>query len=248
MRDKTAIFIPIRMGSTRLPGKFHLDIEGVPMVIRVLRKALETGIRNVFVAVDHKDHFELIKSHGGNPIMTSIDHQSGTDRVYEALTKIDENKEIEYIVNLQGDLPFIDPKAIVQAVGMLMDDHVDISTLAVKINDPYEINDPNVVKIAMNSANKALYFSRLPIPYNSLNYYHHLGLYAYKRNSLIRFVNSEQTMLEKCEKLEQLRALEKGMTIIVKEIDSVPISVDTEDDLIKAREYAKSEARGLQKK
>lgn len=240
MKDHSIIIIPIRMNSTRLPGKFHEDIAGKPMVIRVLEQAKLTHIENIYVAVDHDFHYNLIKEYGGNPIMTSVEHKSGTDRVHEAVTKIDNLKQFKYVINLQGDLPFIKPDSILEALTVLYEDDIDIGTLATKIDKEDEINDPNVVKIAMNNKNKALYFSRSRIPYNADTYYHHLGLYAFKREALNKFVHLPQTKLEICEKLEQLRAIENGMSIMIKEVSEQPISVDVKEDLEKAREYAKA--------
>ena len=238
--NNTAIIIPIRMNSSRLPGKFHQEIAGKPMIYHVIDRAIETGIKKIIVAVDDIFHLNLVEEYGIEAVMTSKDHKSGTDRVYEAICKIDPEEKIKYIVNLQGDLPFLEPSSISDAISLLENDNIDIGTLAVRIDDPKEINDPNVVKIAMNMAGKALYFSRSPIPFNSPIYYHHLGLYSFKREALVKYVGFKQTNLELYEKLEQLRALEHGMNIMVKEINSVPISVDVPEDLEKAREYART--------
>lgn len=238
IENKTAIIIPIRMKSSRLPGKFHKDIYGAPMVIRVLRQAKLTNIKNIYVAVDDQNHYDLIKDYGGIPIMTNVNHKTGTDRCYEVIEKID-NKNLKYIVNLQGDLPFISPKAIISCLKILdKERNVDIATLAARIDDHEEINNPNVVKIALTEQFRALYFSRAPIPYNAKYYYHHLGLYAFKKESFIRFVKLPQSNLEKSENLEQLRALENGMNIYVNELDEFPISVDTKEDLNKAIKFA----------
>lgn len=237
IKNGTAIIIPIRMHSTRLPGKFHHKIGNKEMILHVLDRALETGIENVYVAVDHQDHFDLITKNGGKAVMTSNEHQSGTDRIYEALLKIDPDKKIDYIVNLQGDLPFIDPHSIKQVISMIDDNKFDITTLAAPIIDKEEIDDPNCVKIAMTPQGKALYFSRCPIPYNAKKYYHHLGIYAFKRSALVKFVNLPMSILEKCEKLEQLRALENGMNIGVMETNIIPLSVDIQQDLDKAINY-----------
>jgi len=228
------------MNSSRLPGKFHQDIAGKPMIIHVLERARDSYMENIYVAVDDDFHFKLVEEHGYKAIMTSRDHQTGTDRVYEAVNFIDPQRKFKYVINLQGDLPFIEPESITRALALLYEEDVDIGTLAVRISDEEEINDPNVVKIAMNSKDKALYFSRARIPHNSDVYYHHLGLYAFKRQALDKFVHLKQTKLELCEKLEQLRALENDMTIMVKEVNEFPISVDAPADLEKARKYAQT--------
>lgn len=244
LNKKTAIIIPIRMGSTRLPGKFHADIDGKPMIHHVIDRARESGFSNIFVACDHEEHFNLITDYKATAILTSIDHQSGSDRSYEALCYIDPNCKFEYIVNLQGDMPFFDPDVIAKSVTKLAEDHLaDIATVVVPLDDEEDINNPNAVKVVFNKNHHALYFSRHAIPYpnpkTKNDYYYHVGIYAYKRDSLAKYVNLPQSPLEISEKLEQLRALENGMTICVDIANNIPISVDTPEDLEYAREYIK---------
>lgn len=239
MLDKAAIIIPTRMGSTRLEGKIHLDIGEKPLILHVIDRARETNIKRVYIAVDNHYHFDMVKNYGAEAIMTSEHHQSGTDRIYEALNKIN-SEDLEYIINLQGDLPFIKPATITSALELFNQVNADIITIASVINDQAEINNPNVVKIALNNKQKALYFSRAAIPFNAPNYYHHLGVYIYTKESLKKFVSLEPSMLEKCEKLEQLRALENDFNIYVSFTDEIPISVDTYDDLVKARKFEAS--------
>lgn len=236
MLSKTAVIIPIRMHSSRLPGKFHKLIGDKPMIIHVLEKAQLSGIPHVYVAVDHEEHFNLVEKYGGKAIMTSTEHQSGTDRVYEAAQIIDPEEKLEYVINLQGDMPFIKPESISKVVDFKNHDF-DISTLATVIKSHDDINNINVVKIAMTPDGNALYFSRSPIPYNAKTYHYHLGIYAFRRSALKKFVNLKQSQLELCERLEQLRALENGMKIQVIEVEETTISVDTEDDMKMARSY-----------
>ena len=243
LNNKTAIIIPIRMGSTRLPGKFHADIGGKPMILHIIDRARETGFTNIFVACDHMDHFNLVQNYGAKAIMTSSSHQSGSDRVYEALELIDEKQNFEYIVNLQGDIPFVKPETILAVISLLdQDQAADIATLLATFKDIEEVKNPNFVKAIFDVNQYALYFSRSVIPYQMAeyqsNYYHHVGIYAYKREALKNFINLPQSNLEKCEKLEQLRALENGMTIKVGFTDDLPISVDVIEDLENARKFS----------
>lgn len=244
LNKKTAIIIPIRMGSTRLPGKFHADIEGKAMIHHVIDRARESKLENIFVACDHEDHFQLITDYGAKAIMTGKDHQSGSDRSYEALTLLDPDSQFEYIVNLQGDMPFFDPE-VIRAVAMMLekDQNADIATMVSKIDDEEDIHDPNVVKVVFNKNKHALYFSRLPVPYpmagNRADYFYHVGIYAYRREAMKRYVSLPQSSLELSEKLEQLRALENGMTICVDITKNIPISIDVPKDLEYARMHAK---------
>ncbi len=243
--DKAAIIIPIRMGSTRLPGKFHADIGGKPMILHIIDRARETELTNIYVACDHQDHFKLIQDYGAKAVMTSAQHQSGSDRVYEALEIIDEERKFEYVVNLQGDIPFVKPQTIVAVLSQLYNDkHADISTMLSSFKNIEDVKNPNFVKCVFDTGFHALYFSRHPIPYLmsgvSPDYYHHIGIYAYRRSALKKFVNLPQSSLEMSEKLEQLRALENGMKIKVGFTEDLPISVDVEEDLNIAREFIKN--------
>lgn len=244
LNKKTAVIIPIRMASTRLPGKFHAEIDGKAMICHVIDRAKESGFTNVFVACDHEAHFNLVSQYGAQAILTSIDHQSGSDRIYEALCYIDPDNKFEYIVNLQGDMPFFDSEVIAQSVKKLAQDKkADIATVVVPLDDEEDINNPNAVKVVFNKNNHALYFSRHPIPYfnpkTNNNYFYHVGIYAYKRDSLEKYINLPQSKLEISERLEQLRALENGMTICVDIAYDIPVSVDTPEDLEYARNYVK---------
>ncbi len=242
--DKTVIIIPIRMASTRLPGKFHVDIEGKEMILHVIDRARESGFSNIVVACDHQDHFKLVMDYGVKVVMTGDHHQSGSDRSYEALNIIDPDKKFEYVINLQGDMPFFDPLAIAGVVQELdKDAKADISTMAALITDIDDVKDPNVVKVVFNENHHALYFSRLPIPYSKdlskADYFYHVGIYAYRRAALKKYIELPQSVLEITEKLEQLRALEKDMIIRVGISKEIPISIDVPEDLEHAREHAR---------
>jgi len=230
----TAIVIPARLASTRFPNKPLADIAGKPMIVHVWERAKRANLGEVYVACCESAVEEVVQQHGGQAIMTDPDLPSGTDRIYQAMQELSVDHEV--VINVQGDLPSIDPAVIQSAAGLLEDSAVDIGTLAAKITREEEITNPNVVKIAMaldESAKRgrALYFSRSAIPYGEGNYYHHIGLYAYRRSALERFVTLPESSLEKREKLEQLRALEAGMRIDVGVVDAVPLGVDTPEDL-----------------
>jgi len=233
------VLIPARMAASRLPGKPLLDIAGLPMIVHVLRSAEAAKIGRVAVATDTAEIADVVKSHGGEAVMTRADHASGSDRIFEALNKADPRGEARIVVNVQGDLPTIDPAQIAAALGPLSDPAVDIATLAAEITNPAERTNPNVVKIAGTpvgpSRLRALYFSRATVPAGDGPLYHHIGLYAYRRAALERFVTLPASALEQREKLEQLRALEAGMRIDVAIVDTVPLGVDTPEDLETAR-------------
>ena len=238
--EKTAIIIPIRMGSTRLPGKFHADIGGKPMILHIIDRARETNLSNIFVACDHQDHYKLVEDYGAKAIMTDESHQSGSDRAYEALEIVDKNSKFEYIVNLQGDIPFVKESTINSVLSHLYQDkQADIATMLSMFKSAKDVENPNFVKCVFDVNYHALYFSRAQIPYpmssSYPDYYHHIGIYAYRRNALKKFVNLPQSRLEMNEKLEQLRALENGMKIRVGFTDDIPISVDVLEDLELAR-------------
>ncbi|MEH2479432.1 3-deoxy-manno-octulosonate cytidylyltransferase (CMP-KDO synthetase) [Nitrobacteraceae bacterium AZCC 2146] len=235
----TLVLIPARMAATRLPGKPLLDIAGLPMIVHVLRRAEEAGIGRVAVATDTPEIADAVKAHGGEAVMTSADHPSGSDRIFEALTKLDPAGRIDTIINLQGDLPTILPDDIRAVVTPLADPSVDIATLAAEIRTEEEHTNPNVVKVIGSRIGdrrlRALYFTRATAPWGDGPRYHHIGLYAYRRAALERFVGLSPSPLEQREKLEQLRALEAGMRIDVAIIDTVPGGVDTPADLETAR-------------
>lgn len=192
---KTLVLIPARLASTRLPGKPLADIAGLPMIVQVAMRAREAAIGRIVVAVDHADTLAVVKNAGFEVVMTREDHQSGSDRIFEALQAVDPEGRIERIVNVQGDLPTIDPATIRAALRPLDDDaEVDIATLTVEIRDEEEKTNPNVVKIVGSplsaSRLRALYFTRATAPYGKGPLYHHIGLYAYRRIALERFVTS----------------------------------------------------------
>ncbi len=234
------VLIPARMASTRLPGKPLLDIAGQPMVVHVLRRAVEAGIGRVAVATDTAEIAAAVQASGGEAVMTRADHASGSDRVYEALGKLDSRGECKIIVNLQGDFPTISPQHLRDVLAPLADPAVDIATLAAEIHVEEEALNPNVVKAVGSPIGprrlRALYFTRATAPYGDGPHYHHIGLYAYRRQALERFVKLAPSALEKQEKLEQLRALEAGMRIDIAVVDEVPRGVDTPEDLIRTRQ------------
>ena len=237
--DNTIVLIPARMASTRLPGKPLADIAGLPMIVQVAKRAHEAGIGRVTVAVDHEDIMKAVKDAGFDAVMTQVTHQSGSDRIHEALGYADPAGRAEFIVNVQGDLPTIEPETIRASLRPLENATTDIATLTVEITHEDEKTNPNVVKIVgsplSDSRLRALYFTRATAPYGNGPLYHHIGLYAYRRRALERFVALKPSVLEKRESLEQLRALEAGMRIDAEIVDSVPLGVDTPADLERAR-------------
>jgi 3-deoxy-manno-octulosonate cytidylyltransferase (CMP-KDO synthetase) len=227
------------MASVRLPGKPLVDIAGDAMIVQVWRRAMEADIGPVLVASDCHEIAQVVRDAGGDAVVTNPAHPSGSDRIFEALEHFDPNKRFNTIVNVQGDLPTIDPRAIRACFLPLEDPDVDIATIAVKITDEDEKTNPNVVKIVATPVGpnrmRALYFTRATAPYGDGPLYHHVGLYAYRRDALERFITLPVSPLEARERLEQLRALEAGMRIDVAMVDDVPLGVDTEADLKKAR-------------
>ncbi|MFZ1815572.1 MAG: 3-deoxy-manno-octulosonate cytidylyltransferase [Rhizobiaceae bacterium] len=238
-KNTSLVLIPARMASTRLPDKPLADICGLPMIIHVMRRAEEAAIGRVVVATDSEAVLRAVLDHGGEAVMTREDHQSGSDRIWEALEKLDPQGDIEFIVNVQGDLPTIDPALIRASLAPLVEGEADIATLACVIEDEQEKTNPNVVKaIGTQIADdrmRALYFSRATAPWGDGPLYHHIGLYAYRRKALERFVSMPPSPLERRERLEQLRAIEAGMRIDVTVVDTVPLGVDTQADLERAR-------------
>ena len=236
---RTLVLIPARMAATRLPGKPLLDIAGLPMIVHVLRRAEAAGIGRVAVATDTPEIAAAVTTHGGEAVMTRADHPSGSDRIFEALGQLDPKGEIQIIVNLQGDFPTIHPDNIRSVLAPLDDPAVDIATLAARIHTEEEATNPNVVKAVGSPVSagrlRALYFTRATAPWGDGPRYHHIGLYAYRRAALERFVSLPPSPLEMQEKLEQLRALEAGMRIDIGIVDTVPRGVDTPADLETAR-------------
>ena len=234
----TIILIPARMASTRLPGKPLADIAGQPMIVHVLRRALAAKIGEAVVATDSEAVAAAVEKANGRAVMTRADHVSGSDRIYEALEALDPEHRIGVVVNVQGDLPTIDPADIRAALGLLADPAVDIATLAAVIADPAERSNPNVVKVSGSAVApgrlRAITFTRAGAT-GAGPHYHHIGLYAYRRAALERFVKLPPSANERREKLEQLRALDAGMRIDVAVVKSVPLGVDTPEELAKAR-------------
>jgi 3-deoxy-manno-octulosonate cytidylyltransferase (CMP-KDO synthetase) len=242
------ILVPARMASTRLPGKPLADILGEPMIVHVWRRALEAGLGPVVVATDERRIADAIEAAGGIAVMTRPDHPSGSDRIFEAVEIFDPEGHHDIVVNVQGDLPTIDPAAVQAAVLPLADAAVDIGTIAAEITRPQERTDPNVVKPVATPVRpgilRALYFTRATAPAGEGPLYHHIGLYAYRRRALQRFVTLPPSPLERRERLEQLRALEAGMRIDVALVDDVPLGVDTPHDLDRARAIIAARRRG----
>ena len=236
---KTLILIPARMASSRLPGKPLAEIAGLPMICQVVNRAREADIGEPVVATDSDEILSAIEAHGARAVMTRADHESGSDRIWEALEKVDPEGTVDNIINLQGDLPTIEGATIRESLRPLEDAKVDIATLATEITEEAERTNPNVTKavgtpIGENRL-RALYFTRASAPHGEGPLYHHIGLYAYRRAALEKFVSLPPSPLELREKLEQLRALENGMRIDIQLVDAVPLGVDTPDDLERAR-------------
>jgi 3-deoxy-manno-octulosonate cytidylyltransferase (CMP-KDO synthetase) len=234
------ILIPARMASTRLPGKPLLDIAGEPMIVHVMRRAQAARLGEVVVATDSEVIAACVEKAGGRAVMTRADHASGSDRIFEALAVADAQRQSGIIVNVQADLPTIAPCDIAAAIAPLTDPAVDIATVAAEITRAQERTDPNVVKLVGTPVGerrlRALYFTRAEAPAGEGPLYHHIGLYAFRRTALERFVALPPSPLEQREKLEQLRALEAGMRIDATIVDSVPLGVDTPADFERARD------------
>ncbi len=235
------IVIPARLAAIRLPNKPLADINGLPMIVHVWQQALKANIGPVVVACCSEEIACEIRGRGGIAVLTDPDLPKGSDRIYAALQGVEDQKQYNVIINLQGDLPAIDPEVLKSVLAPLNNPDVDIATVAAIIKDPSEIQNPNVVKIAMcapdpiTMTGRALYFSRCPIPANAPVYYHHIGIYAYRRAALEKFITLPISYLENCESLEQLRSMESGMRMDVAIVDAFPLSIDTQEDLDKAR-------------
>ncbi|MEP3247702.1 MAG: 3-deoxy-manno-octulosonate cytidylyltransferase [Sneathiella sp.] len=235
------VVIPARMASTRLPGKPLADIDGKSMIVQVYERAMEADVGPVIVACGEEEIAEAVRAAGGVAILTRPDHPSGSDRVFEAANLFDPDNQYDTIINLQGDLPALDPAAVQASLRALENSGADIATLVAEITDPAELEDEAAVKAVVSlekgqKAGRALWFSRLKTPWGEGAYYHHIGIYAYRRAALARFIELKPSPLEMREKLEQLRALESGMQIDAALVDSVPLGVDTPEDLSRMRE------------
>lgn len=235
------VLIPARMHSVRLPGKPLADIAGAPMIVHVWRRAVEAAIGPVVVACADREIADAITAAGGEAVMTDPEAASGTDRIFEALRRLDPDGRMRVVVNLQGDLPTLEPTALARVVEALSVQGTDIATLAAATEDPDEKADPNVVKAivtfdpARRHLGRALYFTRACAPTGDGPVWHHIGIYAFTRTAITRFAGLAPSPLERRERLEQLRALEAGMTIGVGLVDTVPLGVDTPADLARAR-------------
>jgi len=235
------VLVPARLASTRLPGKPLADIHGLPMIAHVIKRAQEADLGPVVVAAAEAEIVEAARAVGAEAILTDPNHPSGSDRIYEALTKFDPHGKYDAVINLQGDIPTLEPETARAAAACLQDGGVDIATPIALIHSATERNDPAVVKAIVElkpgaRRGRALYFSRVTAPANEGPYYHHIGLYAYRREALETFVKLPPAELEKREKLEQLRALAAGMRIDAVLVDEVPLGVDTPAQLALARE------------
>jgi len=234
------VLIPARLAATRLPNKPLADIHGAPMIVHVWRRAMEAGIGAVVVATDSEAIAEAVTRAGGRVQMTRADHPSGSDRIAEALEALDPEGQHDVVVNVQGDLPTIAPATIRAALAPMEDAQVDLATLVAEITREEERTASQVVKMVGTEVApgqfRCLYFTRATAPWGDGPLWHHIGLYAWRRTALTRFVALPPSPLERREKLEQLRALEAGMRIAAVAVDAVPLGVDTPEDLDRARE------------
>jgi len=235
------IIVPARLASTRLPGKPLADIHGKSMICHVLDRAREAACGPVLCAAAENEIIAAVEAAGFDAVLTDPDHPSGSDRIWEALTLLDPDEAYDVVVNLQGDLPTLDPQLVKDVIEPLRDPDVDIATLVSAITDPGERTNPNVVKCVTafdqgHNRARALYFTRAEAPAGDGPLWHHIGICAYRRDALRRFVSMPPGNLEQREKLEQLRALEAGMRIDAVRVDTVPLGVDTPADLERARD------------
>jgi 3-deoxy-manno-octulosonate cytidylyltransferase (CMP-KDO synthetase) len=241
----TLILIPARLNSTRLPRKPLLDINGKTMIQHVYEQAVASDIADVYVACSEEEVKNKVEKFGGKAILTDPELPSGSDRIYAALQQIEGNEKYKYILNLQGDVPNIEPQILKDMINaMVKTPEADIITPVTLIHDKNNINNPNIVKAVVafeedNPIAKTYYFTRAAAPYGEGNYYEHIGVYLYKRSVLEQFVTLPVSQLEKREKLEQLRCLENNITIYSLEVSQKPISVDTREDLERARRVIK---------
>lgn len=233
------IMIPARMAASRLPQKPLADIAGKPMILHVWERAMATKLAPVYVATDDRTIFDVIEQAGGQAVLTRDDHPSGSDRIFEALEKIDPSHAFQDILNLQGDLPDMPYSVPLQLAKCLDNSQCDLATLVTKASDE-ESNKPQIVKAIVSwkadGFGEALYFSRAAIPTGKADRLHHIGVYGWRRHALARFVSLPPSPLELAEKLEQLRALEAGMRISVAHITEAPSGIDTYEDLQKIRQ------------
>ncbi len=236
-KKKTLIVIPARFASTRFPAKLLADLNGKPVIQWVYEKALQTKADAVWIAADDQKIIDAVEAFGGRVVLTSTSHPSGTDRINEAINIIPDNSEFDLIINLQGDEPLISPDVVNQLIDMMRSsDNIKMGTVAVKSRRDEIENDPNRVKAVIAKNGKALYFTRAAAPFlreggNDCGIFLHWGIYAYTRDTLAKIVTFPESDLEKCEKLEQLRALENGIEIYVLKTDHHTVGIDTPEDL-----------------
>ncbi len=241
------VLIPARLASTRLPGKPLAEIGGEAMIVRVWRRATEAGVGRVAVAAADAGIADAVTAAGGEAVLTDADLPSGSDRIHRALARVDPDGACDVVVNVQGDLPTLDPETVRATVAALEASNADIATPVAEIRDDGERHDPNVVKAVVawdgGETGRALYFTRAAAPWGEGPSWRHIGLYAYRREALERFVALPVSVLERRERLEQLRAIEAGMTVASVRVDSVPLGVDTPADLERARALLAPDAR-----
>lgn len=245
--QNTIVVIPARMASTRLPGKPLADIHGLPMILHVWKRAVEANVGQVLVAAAEIEIAEAVRQHGGDAIVTDPAHPSGSDRIAEALQLRDPEGRFSFVVNLQGDLPTIDPLSVQRCLAGLVNEQADISTIAARIEDQADVDNPNIVKaIAALSAEREVAFARDFLrqvgPDHPPPHWHHIGVYAYRRPVLERFVSLPVSEREAGRRLEQMRALDNGMRIVVVRVDTVPLGVDTPAELETARKMLRKTA------
>ena len=243
-QENTAIIIPARLQASRLPNKPLLEIHGKPMIQHVWERAVLSQLGEVLVATDSVDIKNLVEGLGGNACMTSAKHTSGTDRIYEALNKFDLDQRIQFVINLQGDLPTINSEALSTVLSLIEEEGSEMGTLASVFSDKSEIKKNQVVKAFCDykeneNSTLALDFIRKNDNYDENKLYHHIGIYSFRRETLKKFVTLPQTERENNEKLEQLRALENDIKIKVGLIDFLPLGVDTPDDLEEIKKIIK---------
>ncbi|MCW8086897.1 3-deoxy-manno-octulosonate cytidylyltransferase [Sabulicella glaciei] len=237
--SRALVLIPARMRATRLPDKPLAEIAGLPMIVQVMRRAEEAGIGEVVVATDAEEIAAAVRAHGGRAVMTRADHPSGSDRIHEAIEALDPEGRQEVVVNVQGDLPTIAPAAIRAVLSVMEERDVALGTLVAPIEREEDREASQVVKMVGSEWKpgrfRCLYFTRATAPWGEGPLWHHIGLYAWRRDALRRFVALPPSPLELREKLEQLRALEAGMRVDAQAVDDVPLGVDTQEDLDRAR-------------
>lgn len=234
------VLIPSRLAASRLPNKPLADVAGAPLIVQVLRRALEADVGPVVVACCDIPVAEAVEGAGGTAVMTDPDHVCGSDRIFEALQTIDPDRKHDVVVNLQGDLPTIAPADVAAVLEALTNSGADAATIAAEIDNERDRNAESVVKAIVSlrpGANQgpALYFTRRTAPWGDGPHYHHIGIYAYRREALERYVGLAPAPLEQRERLEQLRLLENGMRITCRIVETVPLGVDTPEDLEEAR-------------